>query len=91
MKLVLSCQMLDRKKLLRHLDDAWNVVLLVIPHINDESHGGPTLKGEVAEKTVNLYYDVLFYTFIILFLVMTYYIVEHNAVVLFPNLWLALS
>ena len=65
MKLVLSCQMLDKKLLLRHLDDAWNIVLLVMPHINDKTHGGSTLKGEVVEsdmKTDNLYYDLLFYT-----------------------------
>lgn len=50
MKLVLSCQMLDRKELLLHLDDAWDVVSLVMPHINEKSHGGSTLKGNGSTK-----------------------------------------
>ena len=46
MKLMLNCQMLNKKELLSHLDEAWIVVSIVMPHINEKSHGGPTLKGD---------------------------------------------
>ena len=46
MKLMLNCQMLNKKELLSHLDEAWIVVSIVMPHINEKRHGGPTLKGD---------------------------------------------
>ena len=41
--------MLNKKELLNHLDEAWTVVLTVMPHINEKSHGGSILKGDCPE------------------------------------------
>ena len=38
--------MLNKKELLNYLDEALVVVSTVMPHINEKSHGGSTLKGK---------------------------------------------
>ena len=38
--------MLNEKEILRNLDNAWAVVSIVMPHVNDKNHGGAVLKGK---------------------------------------------
>jgi hypothetical protein len=54
MRLMLNSQMLNKKEILRQLDEAW----AVMPHINEKSHGGSTLKGNnITDDTNDLSYD----------------------------------
>jgi hypothetical protein len=39
---MLNSQMLNKKEILRQLDEAW----AIMPHINEKCHGGSTLKGD---------------------------------------------
>jgi hypothetical protein len=60
MRLMLNSQMLNKKEILRQLNEAW----AVMPHINEKTHGGSTLKGNNnTDDTNDLYYDDTLYDF----------------------------
>jgi hypothetical protein len=51
MRLMLNSQMLNKKEILRQLDEAW----AIMPHINEKCHGGSTLKGDDNTDDINAF------------------------------------